>query len=136
MRGLGNFGALLGRFLIALVFFFSGTEKLLDPAAMAKMMADHQVPSQYALQLLYASAGIELLCGLAILLGLLARPAALLLFLFMIPVTAMFHLMTGQMIEVLKNLAIMGGLLMIATQGAGGWTFGKRRAQAPTPQPT
>ncbi len=64
------------------------------------------------------------------LIGLKVRWAALLLFLYMIPVTLIFHAAhihdpgqgQMQMIHVLKNLAIMGGLLKFATDGAGAWS--------------
>ena len=78
--------------------------------------------------LLVATILIEAGCGLLILIGWRAREAALLLFLFLIPVTLIFHGfwsiedLTARAQEqraFMKNLAIMGGVLMIAGLGAG-----------------
>ena len=65
--------------------------------------------------------------GLALLLGFHTRAAALLLFLYLIPTTLVFHNFWAyppeqqqlQMIMFLKNLAIMGGLGMLVSFGPG-----------------
>ena len=74
-----------------------------------------------------AAGVLELVAGLALLVGFRARYAALALTAFLVPVTIIFHNPIGlagveaqmQVIQVLKNLAIAGGLLAIATRGAG-----------------
>jgi putative oxidoreductase len=50
------------------------------------------------------------------------------MFLWFIPVTIMFHVIPGQTIEWEKNLAIMGGLLMVAVHGAGPFSLDSARA--------
>ena len=60
-------------------------------------------------------------------LGLRAKWAAFALFLFLIPVTLIFHnfwaapadQMQNQMIHFLKNIAMMGGLIYVAVYGGG-----------------
>jgi putative oxidoreductase len=79
---------------------------------------------------------IELVGGLAILLGLFTRFTAWILFLYLIPTTFLFHnfwALQGMdqidnMIHFEKNLAIMGGLLFLATFGAGGFSMDSSRA--------
>ena len=94
-----------------------------QPAMIEGYMKLNGVPAVELL--LYASAIIEIVGGLLILVGFRARAGALLLFLWLIPVTIMMHAIPGgrlNQVEVLKNLAIMGGLLILATQGPGAYS--------------
>ena len=91
--------------------------------------------------LLPAAALVEILGGLSLLLGLRARIGALVLFVFLIPTTLVFHNFwahsgmeqMNQMQHFLKNVTIMGGLLMIVGLGSGplsldaNWRAGLRR---------
>jgi putative oxidoreductase len=69
----------------------------------------------------------ELAGGLSLLLGFLTRIGAVGLFIFLIPTTLLFHNFWAapeaqhqeQMVNFLKNLAVMGGLLMVVAYGAG-----------------
>ncbi len=131
MRALRNLGALIGRILIAFIFLNSGAEKLSDFAMFVALMTAHHVPVGVARPLLYASLVIELLGGILLIIGARASIAAFILFLWLIPVTIIFHVMPHQAVEWQKNLAIMGGLLMIAVLGPGGLSFdGRRRRSA------
>jgi putative oxidoreductase len=75
--------------------------------------------------LLLVATLFELLGGLSVLLGAKENMGAALLVLFLIPTTILMHqfwFIEGaarelQMIHFLKNLAILGGLLMIILQG-------------------
>lgn len=119
MSSLDRVGVLVGRILMALIFLLSGISKFANPAMMIGYMKMSGVPA--AQSLLYLSAIIEVVGGLTLLIGFHPRWAALILFLFLIPVTIMMHAIPGgqmNQIQVMKNLAIMGGLLMVATQGA------------------
>jgi putative oxidoreductase len=65
---------------------------------------------------------IELVGGLMIAVGFKARWAAWAIFLFLIPVTVIFHPAwadPAQAIAFNKNLAIMGGMLYVAFMGPG-----------------
>ena len=134
MDQLEKYSALLARVLLAAIFILVGVRKIGDFSGTRTMMAARGM-SATAL-LLSCTILIEVGGGLAVLLGYKARLAALLLFLFLIPTTLIFHTAFGgsfppeqirlQQVMVLKNLAIMGGLLTIAVLGAGGLSLDAR----------
>ncbi len=73
---------------------------------------------------------IEIGGGLSILLGYKAEWGARALFLFLIPVTLIFHHNFAdkmQMILFLKNLAILGALLQVSMHGAGALSLDNRK---------
>jgi len=116
---------LLGRILLSLIFILSGIGKIGDWSGTASSMTAHgmsAVPLFLALAIL-----VEIGGGLSVLLGFKARWGALALICFLIPATVIFHnfwTFTGaeqrmQMISFLKNLAIVGGLLLLVLRGAG-----------------
>jgi putative oxidoreductase len=116
--------SLLGRILLSVIFIVSGFGKIMDWSGTEQAMINHGmtlVPFFLTLTII-----IELGCGLALLFGWHTRFAAFILFLYLIPVTLVFHPFwnfTGpaqreQMINFLKNLAIMGGLLEFSAVGA------------------
>jgi putative oxidoreductase len=128
----------LGRILLSVLFIEEGVRKLLDIGKIAKMLEDNAVPIPD--QILpyigglskfqaagYFVAAIEVLGGLMILVGLKARWAALMLIVFTACTILFVHHfwdMAGEafysnMTEALKNLAIMGGLLLIVAVGSG-----------------
>ena len=128
MKSINSIGALLGRFLMGFIFIGSGLQKLGHPDMMIQYMTLARVP--FPGVSLYLAAIVEVVGGFALFLGVMTRSAALLLFLFLIPTTILFHVVPGDpmnRIEMLKNMAIMGGLLMVATQGGGALTFDNAR---------
>lgn len=120
----------LGRALVALLFIFSGVGKIMGFAATRDMMAGAGFPLP-ALFLLGAIAA-EVGGGLALLFGFKVRWAAWGLALFLIPTTLIFHAahitdaQQGQMqiINTLKNLAIIGALLAFAAEDAASGSTG------------
>lgn len=113
---------LLGRLLLSVIFIASGLNKLAHFSGTAEMMGSMKIPLPavaLAITLL-----IEIGGGLMVLTGFGARYAALIMFLWLIPVTLVFHHFWGipeaakqdQMVNFLKNLAIMGGLLILASR--------------------
>lgn len=122
---LKQFGPLAGRVAIALIFILSGFGKIGGFDGTAGYMASKGLP--FVSILLVLTIIVELGGGLMILLGIKARWAATVLVLFLIPVTLIFHpfwaveaaTAQAEQIAFLKNLAIMGGLLYVATFGAG-----------------
>lgn len=130
----------LGRILFVVLFVFSGASKLLDIAGTAQAITDKIIPTLPAAltvyttqlegmtgmptaQLLAILAGaLEVGGGLLIALNFGATPFAVLLILFVAAATYYFHdfwNMTGadkinNMIHALKNLSLIGGLLIIA----------------------
>jgi putative oxidoreductase len=127
-----NLAAFVGRLLLVLLFLSSGWGKVADPSGTLGYMNSAGLP--FPQLLLWGSVLVEIGAGLAILLGWKARWAAALLFLWMIPVTAAFHNPWAgdpsqaqmQMVHLMKNLSIMGGLLMVLALGPGGWSVDRR----------
>jgi putative oxidoreductase len=129
MDSLRNTGALIGRIMIAYIFVTAGIEKIPGASATMQYMASAGLPHSLIPILLVLTIVVELLGGLMLVFGWHAELAALIMFLYMIPVTLIFHVSTGQTIEWAKNLAIMGGLLMIAVYGPGGFSLGSRETR-------
>ncbi len=111
-----SFGPLLGRILVAALFVWSGVSKLQHPAHFAAPIASVHIP--YATAAAVAAGLLEVLGGALLVLGLRARTAAFALLVYVAVVTWLFH-WPGQMVEVMKNAAIMGALLGIAAHGPG-----------------
>ncbi len=116
--------SLLGRILLSAIFLVSGISKISDWNGTAGMMSAHgmsAVPFFLTVAIL-----VEIVGGLALLTGWHTRLAALMLFLYLIPTTLIFHNFWAvqgaaqqmQTIHFLKNLAIMGGLLEFVAVGA------------------
>lgn len=116
---------LVGRILIAFMFMQSGYGKLTDLTGTAGYIASGGLPNSTALAGL--TGVFELVAGLAILIGFKARWAALVLAAFTLVASFLYHRYwtvpaDQQMIMQLlfmKNIAIVGGLLVIAALGAG-----------------
>jgi len=111
-----SFGPLVGRILIALIFAFSGWQKLAAPGRTAASLAALHIPVPTAAAV--AAGALEVLGAVALAIGFRTRAAALVLFLFVLAATWLFH-WPGDMTQVMKNLAIMGGLLVVAGHGPG-----------------
>lgn len=128
--------ALVGRILVALIFIISGYGKIAGYAGTAGYMADKGVPLVDLL--LPLTILIELGGGLLLAIGWKVRWAAAVMFLFLIPVTLVFHNPAGlaaaeaqqQMIELLKNLSIMGGMLGLFAFGPGRFGIDARNKRA------
>ena len=129
MSTLQPFGLLVGRILIALIFILSGFGKITGFAATAAYMTSKGMPS--AEVLLVPAILIELGGGLLLVVGYKARWAALAIAAFLVPTTLIFHNPLGpdaqaQMTQFLKNLSIMGGMLLVAAYGPGAWSVDRR----------
>ena len=133
MDALHSTGALLGRFMLAFIFVAAGLEKVLGPAATMQYMASAGMPKSLVPELFVITVIIELIGGLLLMVGWHARLVAFIMFLWFIPVTIMFHVIPGQTIEWQKNLAIMGGLLLVAVYGPGGSSIDGARGTRSAP---
>jgi putative oxidoreductase len=123
-----------GRLLFAAIFLLSVpnhfAQGTIDHAAAAGVpMANLLVP---------LSGVLELVGALSVLLGFHARIGALLLALFLIPVTLVMHKFWGiaepmqaqmQQIMFMKNVAILGGTCLLMYFGAGPFSFDERAAR-------
>jgi putative oxidoreductase len=79
--------------------------------------------------LLWPTIALELLGGIAIVVGFQTRPVAYLLAAFCIVAALIFHRNFAdqmQMIMFLKDLAIAGGFLLLASSGATGFSLDKK----------
>jgi len=125
MKTFQSLAAPAGRVLIALIFIMSGISKLGSFAGTQAYMESAGVPGM----LLPVVIVLELLGGLAIIVGWHTRLAAFLLAGFTLLSGVLFHGNFGdqmQMIMFMKNLAITGGFLMIVALGAGPWSIDNR----------
>ncbi len=119
----------LGRFCLSVIFILAGLGKFMDFGGTAAHMSAEGLPMAHVL--LVIAALIEVLGGFSLLLGWKTRYSAVLLLLFLLPVTYFFHdfwSLTGkeqqmEMIQFLKNLAIFGGLLYVASAGPGKYSI-------------
>jgi putative oxidoreductase len=117
---MNSLAALAGRILLALIFLLSGIDKVVHHAATLGYMTKAGLP--FPEVLLIASIIIEIGGALAIIAGWNTRWAAAALVLWMIPVTLVFHSPAGgqeQMAHFMKNVSIMGGLLVLWAMGPG-----------------
>jgi len=121
MRG-EYFLVIFGRILLSLLFILSGLSKIGGWTELSQQMAAKGIP--LVPFFLAAALIVELVGGLALLFGWQARWGAWLLFLYLIPTTLIMHnfwTYSGaeqqlQLIHFLKNLAVMGGLLLVPAQ--------------------
>lgn len=129
---LQNSASLVGRILLALIFIISGFGKITGFAGTAGYMASKGMPMVEVL--LVGAIVVELVGGLMIAAGWKARWAAAAIFAFIIPTTLLFHNPAGlsgqeaqnQMIQLLKNVSIMGGMLLVWAFGPGAWSVDRR----------
>jgi putative oxidoreductase len=127
-----SLAAFLGRIFLALIFVVSGVGKITGYAGTASYMASRGLPMVEVL--LPLTIAVELGGGLLLALGWKTRWAAAALFLFLVPTTLIFHQFWGidpklvqmQKIHFLKNVAIMGGMLMVIAIGAGAWSVDRK----------
>lgn len=130
-----NVVTLAGRILMSVVFLLSGVMKLAAYSQVVGYAASKGLPM--AGVAIAIAAAVEVLGGLAILAGFQTRIAAWVLFVYLIPTSLVFHnfwAMQGMaqqdnMIHFLKNISIMGGLLGLAANGAGGASVDASRSK-------
>lgn len=131
-----DFAALVARILLAILFITSGFGKIEGFDGLTGYIASKGMP----LPALMAAGAIavELGGGLLMLVGYRARWAALAIFLFLIPTTLIFHnfwsvpadMAGDEQIAFLKNMSIMGGMLMVWAFGPGRLALGGETANA------
>jgi putative oxidoreductase len=118
----------LARVLMALIFILSGGMKIVGFASTAQLLASlgWPAPSLWVV----AAIVFELGGGLALAFGFRTRLAALALIVFLLPATFGIHgaflaqakdpaSKQDQMAHILKNIALIGGLLKFYADGAG-----------------
>ncbi len=125
MNNLQPWTSLLGRIFLSAVFIKSGIGKIFGGAGTQQYMESSGVPGW----LLIPTIIVLLVGGLSVLVGYQARYGALALVGFLIQATLIFHnifIDPTQEIAFMKNLGLMGGLLMIASFGPGRISFDEK----------
>jgi uncharacterized membrane protein YphA (DoxX/SURF4 family) len=120
MEGLKAVAALIGRVLLVLIFVNSGIGKITNFEGTAQFMAKAGMPMTSFF--LMGAIVFELGGSLSVLLGYYTRFGTLLLILFLIPTTLIFHGHIGdrmQAIHFMKNASMLGGLLLLLANGPG-----------------
>ena len=125
---------LAGRVLLASLFLPAGISKLTDFAGTVGYIASVGLPLPAVGAVL--ALVVEIAGGLALIAGFGTRIAALVLAAFTLVASFFFHAFwavpadQALMVQLLffKNVAVVGGLLAWAANGAGGWSLDARRA--------
>ena len=126
---------LIGRVLLALMFVMAGISKIGGFAGTVGFIASKGLPLPSLLAM--ATIALELLGGLALIVGWQTRWAALALALFTLAASVIFHNFWAlpaeqQMVQQLmfmKNLSVAGGMLVLSAFGAGAFSLdGRSRA--------
>jgi putative oxidoreductase len=116
---------LLGRIMLALIFILAGVGKIQDPAGTAGYMQSVGLPAV----LLWPTIALEVIGGICVAIGFQTRYAAFALAIFSIAAAVIFHRNFAdqmQMILFLKNIAMAGGLLLLATSERTGFSLDRR----------
>jgi uncharacterized membrane protein YphA (DoxX/SURF4 family) len=115
-----DLSVLVGRILLALIFLKSGMGKIENFSGTAQYMADYGMP--FPTFFLLGAIFFELVGSLTVILGLFMRLGAVLILIFLIPTTIIFHnifIDPKMMVQFMKNVSIFGGFLILLTGGAG-----------------
>ena len=125
--------ALVGRLLLALLFLPAGIMKIGGFAGTAGYIGSKGLPLPELGTMIAII--VEVGGGLALIAGFGTRMAALALAVFTLVATFVFHNFWGvpadqammQQLMFYKNIAVVGGLLVLAAHGAGAWSLDARR---------
>jgi putative oxidoreductase len=121
-----------GRLFLSSVFVWAGYEKLMDPGGTAQEFAAAGVPAPSLM--VWVAVIVELIGGLAVLVGLKTRWVAALLAIWCLATGFAVHLgiamaagdpmaAIDNMIHFYKNLGLAGGFLYVIAFGAGAISF-------------
>ena len=130
MTTLHNTGALTGRILLAALFIPAGISKIVGFEGTVGYIASVGLP--LATLAAITAIVVELIAGLALLVGYRIKLAAVILAVFTLVATVLFHNFWAlpadqaymQQLMFMKNIAVVGGLLMVAALGGGTWVLG------------
>jgi putative oxidoreductase len=125
-----SFVPAIGRVLLATIFIFSAIGKIAAPEATIGYIQSVGLP--FATLGLAIAIAVELGGGLLLVLGVKTRAVAALLAVFSIVTGLAFHSAIGdqnQLVHLLKNFAMAGGLLQVVAFGAGAFSVDQRLAR-------
>jgi putative oxidoreductase len=123
--------AVIGRLLLAVMFIVSGIQKIADPGPTGQMLAATNLPANLALP----TGVFELVAGMLLAIGLMTRLVSVVLAVFVALTIFFFHNQFADPLQgtlALKNLAIIGGLLMTFAYGQVRGTFDYMRERRRT----
>lgn len=121
--------SLAGRTLLSAIFILSGISKVSAPAGMIGYIESVGLP--FPTLALALAVLVELVGGIALILGYRTRLVATALAVFSVATALAFHNQLGdqnQFIHFFKNIAMAGGLLQVVAFGAGRFSLDARRA--------
>lgn len=118
-----TYGPLVARVALALLFIVSGINILMNLSGTAGYYASIGIPLAMAAAVVVML--VKIVGALMVALGIHAREGALALLLFTIVATLVGHIGEGQLIPALKNVAIMGGFVLLMLQGSGKYSLHK-----------
>jgi len=126
--------SLAGRILLALMFIPAGFGKLTNLGGTAGYIASGGLPFPSVLAVLVGA--LELFGGLALVIGFKVRWVGLAMALFTLAASMLFHPFWSvpeaqQMVTKLlfmKNISVVGGMLLISALGAGALSLDERRS--------
>lgn len=128
ITALQQISAPTGRLFLATIFFMSGLTKITSYAGTQGYMEAMGVPGM----LLPLVIALEVIGGLAIILGWKTRVVAFLLAGFSVVSAVLFHADFSDQMQMgmfMKNIAIAGGFLMLVAQGSGAYALDNRIAK-------
>ena len=121
---------LIGRIFLATIFIFEAVDTILYFEKTKLVMTEHHLTWNQNL-LLYGAIFLLVTGGLMVLFGYRSTLGAILLLMYWVPVTFIVHdfwnspkaELREQSILFMKNIAIIGGLLMLAGKGSGRYSI-------------
>ena len=117
---------LLARLMMGQIFLIAGLQKIGGYEGIQGYMESAGVPGMLLPLVILVEAG----GGLALIIGWQTKLVAMVLALFTLAAAVLFHNNVAdqmQMIMFMKNIAISGGLMLLAVYGAGGYSVDSRR---------
>lgn len=131
---------LIGRIFISFIFLFEAYDSIKYFEETKQSMMEYGIMANQDF-LLSSSIGLLILGGLLVLLGYRSSLGAILLLLYWIPATFIVHSFWNDLPEIrriesiqfMKNLAIMGGLLIVLVNGSGRYSVRRLFATAKVP---
>lgn len=125
-----NAQLLVSRILMSLIFIMAGLSKIGAVGGTAGYMTSLGVPA--ASLTVWLVIALEILGGIAILVGFFTRYAAWALAAFCVATGFLAHFQPAdqtQMISFMKNIAIAGGFIALSITGAGSFSVDARRSR-------
>jgi len=126
-----DWAGVIGRIGLALLFLWSGYEKLANPAFTVAYMRSYGLPAPHLL--MWPVLLLELIGGAMLVFGWRARWVALVLAVYTVVATFIFHAywsapadqVVNEQIHFMSNLAIAGGLLLVVAHGSDRYALDK-----------